>query len=181
MIEIPTLTTERLVLRGYRESDAPALAALHGDPEVIKFLSPTGEPEPGLADAWEHIARHVGHWALKGCGKWAVDERATGRFVGRVGLYDPPYDWPGLELGWTLTRDSWGKGYATEAARAALAWSFESFKANEIISAIHPDNAASIRVAQRLGERHLREGTINGKLCLIYGISVEEWRAQTRS
>ena len=181
MIEIPTLTTERLVLRGYRESDAPALAALHGDREVIKFLSPTGEPEPGLADAWEHIAKHIGHWALKGCGKWAVDERATGRFVGRVGLYDPPYDWPGLELGWTLTRDSWGKGYATEAARAALAWSFEAYKANEIISAIHPDNAASIRVAQRLGERHLREGTINDTPCLIYGITAAEWRAQSRS
>ena len=181
MIEIPTLTTERLILRGYRESDAHAIAALHGNPEVIKFLSPDGEPEPGLADAWEHIAKHVGHWALKGCGKWAVDERATGRFVGRVGLYDPPYDWPGLELGWTLTRDCWGKGYATEAARAALAWGFETFKANEIISAIHPDNAASIRVAVRLGERRLREGMIHGKPCLIYGISAADWRAQTHS
>lgn len=181
MINIPTLTTERLILRGYRESDAPAIAALHGDPEVIRFLSPTGEPEPGLADAWEHIAKHVGHWALKGYGKLAVDERATGRFVGRVGLYNPPYDWPGLELGWTLARDTWGKGYATEAARAVLKWGFESLGVDEIISAIHPDNAASIRVAERIGERKLREGKLNGGPCLIYGIAAAEWRAQTRS
>ena len=177
-MQIPTLTTDRLILRGYREDDAPAIAALHGDPEVIRYISPDGVPEPSLADAWDHIARHVGHWALKGYGKWAVDERATGRFVGRAGLYDPPYDWVGLELGWTFPRDVWGRGYATEASAAAMRWAFETMGANEVVSAIHPGNAASIRVAERLGERKWRDGTLNGKPALIYGITKDEWRAR---
>lgn len=175
---IPTLTTERLILRAYREDDVPAIAALHGDPEVMRFLSPTGEPEPSLADAWNHIAKHLGHWVLKGYGKWAVDERATGRFVGRVGLYDPPYDWVGLELGWTFMREAWGKGYATEAGAAALRWGFETLGANEIVSAIDPDNTASIAVAKRIGERYLRDGKLNGKPCLLYGMTKDDWRAR---
>ncbi len=173
---IPTLTTDRLILRAYREDDAQAIAALHGDPEVVRYLTPNGEPQPSLAEAWDHIAKHLGHWFLKGYGKWAVDERASGRFVGRVGLYDPPYDWVGIELGWTFLRDAWGKGYATEAGAAAMRWGFETLAADEIVSAIHPDNAASIRVAERLGERHLRGGTLHGRPALIYGITASEWR-----
>ena len=78
------ITTDRLIMRGYCEDDVQAIAALHGDPEVVRYLTPNGEPEPSLADAWDHIAKHLGHWVLKGYGKWAVDERETGRFVGRV-------------------------------------------------------------------------------------------------
>ncbi len=173
---IPTLTTDRLILRAFREDDEQAIAALHCDPEVVRYLTPNGEPQPSLAEAWDHIAKHLGHWFLKGYGKWAVDERASGRFVGRVGLYDPPYDWVGIELGWTFLRDAWGKGYATEAGAAAMRWGFETLAVDEIVSAIHPDNAASIRVAKRLGERHLRDGTLNGKPALIYGITASEWR-----
>ncbi|MCE9521499.1 MAG: GNAT family N-acetyltransferase [Alphaproteobacteria bacterium] len=173
---IPTLDTARLTLRAYREDDAPAIAALHGDREVVRFISPDGEPEGSLADAWDHIAKHTGHWLLKACGKWAVVEKTTHRFVGRVGYLNPPYEWPGLELGWTFCRDVWGMGYATEAAHVALNWGFENLPTDEIISAIHPDNAASIRVAKRIGERHLREGTVSGKPCLIYGMSRNEWR-----
>lgn len=176
---IPTLTTDRLILRGYREDDAQAIATMHGHADVMRYLSPTGEPQPSLADAWDHIAKHLGHWMLKGYGKWAVEECGSGLFVGRVGFYDPPYDWVGLELGWTFTRAAWGKGYATEAGAAALRWGFETLPANEIVSAIDPGNAASIRVAERIGERYLRQGTLNAKPCLIYGMTREEWRTRS--
>lgn len=179
-LAIPTLATDRVVLRAFREDDAPALAALHGDPEVIRFLSPTGEPEPSLRDAWEYMAMHMGHWLFKGYGKWALVDRATDELIGRVGFYHVPYEWPGLELGWTIARARWGKGYASEAARLARDWAFETLDTDEIISAIHPDNAASIRVAERVGERRLREIRLQGKPCLIYGITRDEWHARAR-
>jgi RimJ/RimL family protein N-acetyltransferase len=175
-ITIPTLTTDRCILRAFREDDAPALAEIHGDREVARYLMPDGAPEPGLGAAWDYLAMHMGHWLLKGYGKWALIDRRTGKLIGRVGFFDAPYDWPGLELGWTLSRAVWGKGYATEAARAALKWGFETLPAGEIVSAIHPENTNSIRVAERIGERRLREGVIRGEPCLIYGISRQEWR-----
>jgi RimJ/RimL family protein N-acetyltransferase len=178
MTIIPTLTTERLILRAYLEDDAPALAAIHGDPQVSRFLGANGEPKASLVEAWDHIAMHLGHWALKGCGKWAVVEKASGQLVGRIGYFDAPYEWPGLELGWTLSRDVWGRGYATEGAHAALNWGFQTLATNEIISAIRPANHPSIRVAERLGERHLRDVALHNKPCLIYGITREEWQRQ---
>ncbi len=175
---IPALTTDRLVLRAYCEDDVPAIAALHGDAEVMRFIS-TGEPNATLGSAWQHIAMHLGHWLIKGYGKWAVVEKSTNSLIGRVGFYNPPFDWPGLELGWTFARSSWGNGFATEAATVALRWGFETLDTGEIISAIHKDNAPSIRVAGRIGERHLREGIVHGKPCLIYGISRDEWNASS--
>jgi RimJ/RimL family protein N-acetyltransferase len=180
VVNIPTLSTDRLVLRAFHETDAPAIAALHGDPEVMRFLSPTGEPKPGLRDAWEYMALHMGHWLLKGYGKWALVDRASGELVGRVGFYHAPYDWPGLELGWTVARRLWGQGYAVESARLARDWAFETLNADEIVSAIHPDNAASVRVAERIGERRMREMSLSGRPHLIYGITRDEWHAQAR-
>jgi RimJ/RimL family protein N-acetyltransferase len=172
---VPVLETERLILRDFREEDAPAVAELHGDAEVMRYIGPEGLPDASLLAAWKYIAVQVGHWTMKKYGKWAVVEKAGGRFIGRVGFYDPPYEWPGLELGWTLCRDVWGKGYAPEAACAALKWGFDNLSADEIISAIFHGNMKSVRVAEKLGERLLREGTMHGKPCLIYGISRAEY------
>jgi RimJ/RimL family protein N-acetyltransferase len=177
MTTIPTLTTERLILRGLREDDAPALAAIHADPEVTRFIRQ--QPEPSLAKAWDYIAGQIGHWTLKGCGKWAAVERSSGRLIGRIGFLNPPYDWPGLELGWTLSRDVWGKGLASEGARAALDWGFGTLPADEVVSAIHPDNFPSIRLAERLGERHLRDTELSGVRHFVYGITRQEWRRRT--
>ena len=157
-MNIPTLTAARFTLRAFREDDVPALTALHSDPEVMRFLRPNGEPEPNPRLAWEYMAMQMGHWLLKGYGKWAMADRTTDELVGRVGYFDSPYEWPGLELGWTISRSLWGQGYASEAARLALNWGFETLATNEIISAIHPGNVASMRVAERIGERRLREG-----------------------
>ena len=179
-MNIPTLTADGFVLRAFREDDVPALTALHSHPEVMRFLSPTGEPEPRPKQAWDYIAHHTGHWCLRGYGKWALAEAGSDRLIGRVGFYNPPYEWPGLELGWTLAPEVWGRGLATRAARLALDWGFTTLKVPEIISAIHPDNTPSQRVADRIGEKRWREGVVHAKPCLIYGMTIDEWRARTR-
>lgn len=179
-MNIPTLTADRLVLRAFREDDVPALTALHSDPEVVRFLRPNGAPETNPRQAWEYIAMHMGHWLLKGYGKWAMADPKTDELIGRIGYFHMPYEWPGLELGWTVARRLWGQGYATEAARLALDWGFQNLDTNEIISAVHPDNAPSIRVAERLGERHVRDAAIHGSPCRIYALTRDEWHARRR-
>jgi RimJ/RimL family protein N-acetyltransferase len=99
----------------------------------------------------------VGHWTLRGFGVWAVEERASGAFVGRIGCFEPE-GWPGFEIAYTLARPAWGQGYAREAARAALAHARETLGRADVISIVRPANAASIRVAEALGA--VRDGTI---------------------
>lgn len=180
MLNIPTLTADGFVLRAFREEDVPALTAMHSHPEVMRFLSLTGEPEKRPRQAWDYIAHHTGHWCLRGYGKWALADAASDKLMGRVGFYNPPFEWPGLELGWTLSPEYWGRGLATRAALLALDWGFNTLKVAEIISAIHPDNAASLRVAERLGERLLRRDVVNTKPCLIYGMTASNWHARSR-
>jgi RimJ/RimL family protein N-acetyltransferase len=106
---------------------------------------------------------------LRGYGHFAVEEKASGRFVGRLGfLY--PAGWPGFEIGWTLARDCWGRGYAIEGARRALEYGFVELDQPHIISLIHPDNRASISVAERLGEKLEGETDLMGIRVQIYGI-----------
>jgi RimJ/RimL family protein N-acetyltransferase len=175
---IPTLTTDRFVLREFREDDVPALTALHSDPDVMRYLRPNGEVEPRPRQAWDYITVQMGHWLLKGYGKWALADRESDVLIGRVGYFDAPYEWPGLELGWTLARNVWGKGYATAAARLALDWGFETLPTDEIISAIIYGNAGSVRVAERLGMRHIRDDQLHDARCQIYAIRRQEWPRQ---
>ena len=86
----------------------------------------------------------IGHWQILGYGLFVVEARDTGEFLGRIGPLAPP-GWPGFEIAWGLARHACGKGYAQEAARAAIDWSFESFPLDRIVSIIHPDNRASQR------------------------------------
>jgi RimJ/RimL family protein N-acetyltransferase len=167
VLRIPTLHTERLVLRALRAEDLDPFAAIVSDPEVMRFLD-DGEPLTRQT-CWRGMALFLGHWHLRGYGWWGVEERATGRFLGRVGLYNPE-GWPGIELGWLLARSSWGKGYATEAGRAALEWGFTVVGADEIISIIRPQNSRSIRVAEKLGERLVSPIELAGRDALLYAI-----------
>jgi RimJ/RimL family protein N-acetyltransferase len=96
------------------------------------------------------MATYLGHWELRGFGTWAVVERATGEFVGRVGLHYPE-GWPDRELGWTIARKFWGKGYASEAARASIAHAFGALGWTHLVSLIHAENQRSARLAERLG------------------------------
>ena len=118
------------------------------DPEVVKYLLPGGPI--GRVDAWRHMAMLAGNWQLRGFGHWAVQVKETGRFIGRVGLWYPE-GWPDYEIGWTIDRDVWGIGYATEAARPALHHARHTLGIQHIISLILPENARSIRVAEKLG------------------------------
>jgi RimJ/RimL family protein N-acetyltransferase len=116
------------------------------------------------------MAAFLGHWCLRGYGMWALQDKYTGALVGRAGFLNPE-GWPGFELGWTLAREYWGRGYATEAARRALAYAFDDLKRDHVISLIRPANAPSIRVAERLGESLEREVELMGSRALVYGIS----------
>ena len=163
--EAPVLETERLRMRAFRRSDFEDYAALKADPEVQRYLS-------GIWDrgrSWRHLAFLMGHWPLGGAGIWAVEQKETNAFVGAVGFCEPE-GWPGFELAWTLARRWWGMGYATEAARAALDHAFYMLEKDRVISLIHPDNHASIRVAERIGES--LQGRIHhlDREMLCYGI-----------
>jgi RimJ/RimL family protein N-acetyltransferase len=142
------LETERLRLRQFRGDDLDAYARITGDAEAMRYIA-QGEPLDREA-AWRSLAYIHGHWWIRGYGPWAAEEKASGRLIGRIGLYRPE-GWPGLEVGWLVARERWGEGFATEGARAALAHAFTAVGARRAISAIVPENAASIRVAEKLG------------------------------
>ena len=171
------LETERLRLRWFRESDFEQFRRMSADPEVMKFLG--GKPLTEI-EAWKSMAAFMGHWYFRGYGVWAVEEKATGNLVGRIGLMNPA-GWPGFELGWTLGRESWGKGYATEAARRALAYAFTEVDRDHVISLIAPDNINSIKVAERLGETVEGETELLGHTVKIYGITRDRWRASANT
>lgn len=160
-----TLETDRLLLRMFRETDLDAYADMCADPDVMRFLS--GYPQ-SREEAWRNMAMVVGHWQLRGFGLWAVEEKSTGDFIGRVGCWKPE-GWPGMEIAWTLRQASWGRGFATEAARAALRYAFEVLKQKHVISLIHPENGPSIRVARRIGQRLEGRNEVMGSTVLVYG------------
>jgi RimJ/RimL family protein N-acetyltransferase len=173
--EIPTLLTERLRLRPFRRSDIDDYAALNADPEVVRYLGGGGTWDRGRS--WRHLAFLIGHWHLGGTGMWALEHRETGAFMGLAGFADPE-GWPGFELAWTLARRWWGHGYATEAARAALDHAFNVWRKDRVISMIHPENHASIRVAERLGEtlQDRIASPMGERLC--FGVDRESYAAQ---
>ena len=167
------LETERLLMRWFREDDFAAHAKISSDPEVMRFLG-DGRPMTDI-EVWRQMAAIMGHWYFRGYGIWAVEEKSSGKLVGRIGFMNPA-GWPGFELGWTLGRHSWGKGYATEGARRALDYAFTEMKREHVISLIAPDNIASIKVADRLGEQVEGKTEVLGRQVLIYGIGRDQWR-----
>ena len=165
MLEIPRLTTERLLLRGFAPEDFEPYARMMADADVTRFL---GDGSPlSRAEAWRQMAMFVGHWVLRGYGLWAVEERATGQFLGRIGCLEPE-GFPAFEIAYTLAPWAWGKGYAREGAAASLRWARETLGRDEIVSVIRPANAASIRVATALGATP--DGTVEffGAPAVIY-------------
>jgi RimJ/RimL family protein N-acetyltransferase len=165
MTTVPVLATERLLLRGFEQRDFDAYAAMMAHPDVARHLA-DGRALP-RAEAWRQMAMFAGHWALRGFGVWAVEERETGSFIGRVGCFEPE-GWPGFEIAYTLARPAWGRGYAREAAAASLAYARGTLGRRDIISIIRPANAASIRVATALGARPDRTVEFFGAPATIY-------------
>ena len=147
-LQIPHLTTDRLLLRDFRPADFESYAEMMADPDVSRHLM-DGRPL-SRAEAWRQLAMFIGHWTLRGYGLWAVEERATGQFIGRIGCLEPE-GFPAFEIAYTLTRSAWGHGYAREGAAAALQYARETLGRTRIASIIRPANTASIRVAESLG------------------------------
>ena len=143
------LETDRLLLRQWQEKDFEAYAAFFADEEMARYVGGKSSRE----HAWRRLATVIGHWTLRGYGYWAVEEKETGKFVGGTGLWFSD-GWPELELGYYITREMQGKGYATEAALQARNYAFEVVKAHTLVSYINPENEPSKRVAEKLGARY---------------------------
>ena len=138
----PVLGTERLKLRRWCGADIASNTAMLSDPGTARFITVDGKPITDELNGWRNAAIMAGHWVLHGAGMFVVEEKSSGTFVGRVGPWFPP-GWPGFEVGWGIAKDFRGKGYAVEAARAAIDWSFATFEIDRIIHCIDRENTAS--------------------------------------
>uniref|UniRef100_UPI003F683FFE GNAT family N-acetyltransferase n=1 Tax=Streptomyces polyasparticus TaxID=2767826 RepID=UPI003F683FFE len=172
------METERLVLRRWRAEDVAAMAVVNADPEVMRWIGDGSvrdeERTRAGIEAWER------EWEHEGFGLFAVEVRATGRVAGFTGLSVPhflPEVLPAVEIGWRLGREYWGKGYATEAARAALRFGFRDRGLNQILSIAQPENKASQRVMSKLGMRLVKETVAPdaGRTALVHGLSRAEY------
>jgi len=167
---VPVLETARLTLRGHRPDDFAACAAMWADPIVTRHIG--GKPFTA-EESWARLLRNVGHWALLGFGYWVVEEKATGGFAGEVGFADHKRNLePSLddtpEIGWAFAVHAHGRGYATEAVRAAIAWGDAHFGPSQTACIIHPENVASIRVAEKIGYRELRRTMYKGQPTTVF-------------
>ena len=162
--EIPTLRTERLVLRAFRASDIDAWAAMEANPEVRRYR---GNNPRTREEAWAAMATNLGQWALLGYGVFALERMCDRAFIGSCGVNHPP-DWPEAELAYALAQEHWGQGLAAEAVLAARHWAVASHGFSRLASFILPDNSRSIRVAQKLGAT--REGMV-----MLRGVEAEWW------
>ena len=145
--------TDRLLLRRWRPQDADPFAAMNADPEVMRFIG--GGRSLARTESDALLRRFEDEWHERGFGLWAVEEHAApGVLLGFCGLTIPaflPAVLPAIEVGWRLARPAWGRGFATEAARAALTWAWENLDIREVISIVHPENDRSLRVCAKLG------------------------------
>ncbi len=168
------IATERLKLRRFKADDAAALGAMLADPETMKFFPYVAEtPAEGRHLALKHITYFERHWQQRGYGVWAVTE-ADGRLVGRCGIRN----WESIddiEVLYLIERSRWGRGYATEVARAALEFGFNEIGLDSIVGVTHQDNSASRHVLGKLGMRLVREFEVEGLPALWFSIDREEF------
>jgi RimJ/RimL family protein N-acetyltransferase len=173
------LETPRLLLRVPRLEDLDAWAGMMADQEVARFI---GGVMP-RALTWRVLMAMIGAWHATGVSMFSVIEKSSGRWVGRLGPWMPE-GWPGPEVGWTIVRECWDRGYATEGSAAAIDWALEHLGWDRVIHSISPENLASQAVARRLGSRNLGPGALpapfeNAQID-IWGQSRDEWRARPR-
>jgi RimJ/RimL family protein N-acetyltransferase len=148
---IPTLETERLVLRAPEEADVAPMAAFYAS-DAARFV---GGPLQHF-QTWRYLAEVIGHWQLRGFGRWIVSRKGEPDAIGLVGLHFPP-DWPEPEVGWMIW-NGLGQGFAGEAGRAARRYAYDRLGLKTLISSIEPGNAASVRVAEGMGAVREAEG-----------------------
>jgi RimJ/RimL family protein N-acetyltransferase len=168
-IAIPEIETERLRLRGHQVTEFDDYAAIWGDPVVTRYIG--GRPFT-REECWARLLRHIGHWAVLGHGYWAIEEKVSARLIGELGFaqfkrdIDPMIEFP--ELGWVLAPAAHGKGYATEAVSAAVAWGDRHFDGGTTACIIDPANRASLGVAAKCGYRELRQVTYKGHAITMF-------------
>lgn len=153
IFEVPVIETERLRLRGQTPEDFETYLAMWQEAGVVRFT--LGRPAT-REEAWTRFLRTVGHWTFTGFGWWVIEEKASGQFIGEVGLFDfkrditPPLEGK-IEMGWGLVERAARRGFAAEATRAVLQWAAKNLSGRPIYCIINPENAASIRLAAKLG------------------------------
>src|SRR3954471_3271534 len=147
------LDTPRLVLRPPRLDDLDPWSEMMLDEPVARYI---GGVMPRSV-CWRQLMTLIGAWHAHGFGMFSVIERASGRWIGRLGPWRPE-GWPGTEIGWAIVRDRWGAGYAGEGGGAATDWAFDILGWSDVIHSIAPEKRASQRVAEKLGSRHLGPG-----------------------
>ena len=172
------LETERLTLRPPEEADLTELVEVFGDPEVMRYIAEGTPWTP--AQTRTGFRRWQSSWSSDGFGMFVVTRREDGRILGDTGMlaWDPRVWRPGslraigpdaeIEIGWRFARHAWGNGYATEAALVVRDWARDEHGFDRLISLIHPDNAASIRVAEKIGSRYERDVQLTGRMARIY-------------
>lgn len=175
----PTLETDRLLLRPTKAEDLDGWAELMADPDTARFI---GGVQPRAA-CWRGMMTMAGSWACHGFAMFSVIEKDSGRWIGRIGPWQPE-GWPGTEVGWGLVKSASGKGYAFEAATAAIDWAFDHLGWSEVIHCIDLDNKPSIRLAERLGSVHRGPGKLPAPFehypIEIWAQTKEDWRARPR-
>ncbi|HEY5337032.1 MAG TPA: GNAT family N-acetyltransferase [Rhizomicrobium sp.] len=167
---IPILQTERLILRGHHAEDFPAYAAMWSDTDVTRFIGGVPMKEE---DAWAKFLRTIGQWQVLGFGFWAIEEKASGQFIGEVGFVEGKRDiQPSLkgvpEMGWAFVPSVHGKGYAQEAVKAALAWGGTKFGPVAMRCIIAPENAPSVRLAKKFGFAEFIRTTYKGNPTVMF-------------
>ena len=171
------IETPRLLLRPPRLDDLDAFAAMMTDEETARFIGGTMP----RAMTWRGLMTMIGAWHAQGFAMFSVFEKSSGRWIGRLGPWLPE-GWPGPEIGWSIVRDCWGRGYAVEGAIATTNWAFDTLGWTHMIHSIAPQNVASQRVAQKLGSRLLGPGTLPAPYehdrVDLWGQSKAEWEAQ---
>jgi RimJ/RimL family protein N-acetyltransferase len=162
---IPVLETARLRLRPHRPGDFDFSAVLWADPVVTRYI---GGRALTREEVWGRLLRYDGHWAMLNFGYWALEDKHSGTFLGELGFADlqreiePRLD--GMaEIGWVLAPEHQGKGYATEAVRAVIGWGDAHLTTRRMVALIHPENAASLRVAEKFGFRELCRTSYHGE------------------
>src|SRR5688572_2404971 len=173
------IETPRLILRPPRLEDLDGWSEMMADEETARFI---GGVAP-RAVCWRQLTMMIGAWHAYGFAMFSVIEKSTGRWIGRLGPWQPE-GWPGTEVGWSIMRDCWGRGYAVEGSAAAMDWAVDTLGWDDMIHSIDPRNLASQRVAEKLGSRNRGPGQLPAPFAEsqvdLWGQTAAEWRAARR-
>jgi RimJ/RimL family protein N-acetyltransferase len=176
----PVIETPRLILRPWRSEDVAPYTAMLSDPATARFITVDGKPVEDEMTGWRHTVVMAGHWAIHGAGMFAIEEKHSGKFVGRVGPWYPPA-WPDFEVGWGIAKDARGKGYASEAAAASIDWAFANFEIAQVIHCIDRENVGSQGVARRLGAAKGKQIELFGHPADMWVTTRESWNTRVKA